>query len=459
MQRNHLALAMPTVALLALAPPSLAQQWRQLDPVVPQGGAAGDHFGGSVGTWGNRFVAGAPFHAEGGVATGAAYGYEYINSGWVEAPILLAADGADGDTFGHSVAMCTDTILVGAPGDDDNGDSSGAVYVFERDGAASWAPAGKLTPDDGAACDRFGWSVAVSGGVAVVGAWSDDAGCTGAHAAFIFERTESGWVQAAKVLPGSGDGSEQFAYSVSVSAGNVLVGAFGNDSVAQDAGAVYAYAKVSGVWTQTGLLVAADGEAGDHFGYAVAAGGSLGAIGAPGDADNGADSGSAYIFSRDANGWAQDAKVLAAEGAPGDRLGSSADITADWAVVGAPGYQLFEYNGAVIPFHHDGGAWVQTDPVAQDSTVEFGASVALSSHSMIVGDPLGDASGEASGAGYTFYSCFADFNLDGVVNTLDVLAYINAWASMDYRADCDGCGSVDTIDFLCFLNQWVTGCD
>lgn len=55
-------------------------------------------------------------------------------------------------------------------------------------------------------------------------------------------------------------------------------------------------------------------------------------------------------------------------------------------------------------------------------------------------------------------SCVADFNSDGDVNTLDVLAFLNAWAGQDPRADFNGDGAIDTRDVLAFLNAWAAGC-
>ncbi|MCC7389155.1 MAG: hypothetical protein IT431_10345 [Phycisphaerales bacterium] len=55
-------------------------------------------------------------------------------------------------------------------------------------------------------------------------------------------------------------------------------------------------------------------------------------------------------------------------------------------------------------------------------------------------------------------SCDADFNIDGLVNTLDVLAFLNAWAASDGRADINGDGSVNTLDVLAYLNLWASGC-
>lgn len=55
-------------------------------------------------------------------------------------------------------------------------------------------------------------------------------------------------------------------------------------------------------------------------------------------------------------------------------------------------------------------------------------------------------------------ACAADFNGDGVVDTRDVLAFLNAWNAQDASSDCDGNGVIDTRDVLCYLNLWNAGC-
>ncbi len=101
---------------------------------------------------------------------------------------LIASDAQAGDNFGFSVAVSGDTAVVGAPFE---GSRAGAAYVFQRDqgGAGNWGEVKKLTASDAEAGDRFGVSAAVSGDTAVVGARSEG---SEAGAAYVFHRDEGG---------------------------------------------------------------------------------------------------------------------------------------------------------------------------------------------------------------------------------------------------------------------------
>ncbi len=63
-----------------------------------------------------------------------------------------------------------------------------------------------------------------------------------------------------------------------------------------------------------------------------------------------------------------------------------------------------------------------------------------------------------SAAGSEVPMCKADFNNDGTVNTLDFIAFLNAWTAMDAAADFNNDGTINTLDFIAFLNEWVDGC-
>src|SRR6202023_3439997 len=98
--------------------------------------------------------------------TGAAYVFGRSGTAWSQQAELTASDAAVNDCLGWSVAISGSTVVVGAPNKKSN---TGAAYVFVGSGTA-WSQQGKLTASDAAVNDTFGWSVAISGSTAVVGA-------------------------------------------------------------------------------------------------------------------------------------------------------------------------------------------------------------------------------------------------------------------------------------------------
>ena len=113
---------------------------------------------------------------------------------------LTAGDGATGDYFGYSVALAGDTALVGAYGDDVGANvDQGSAYVFTRSGT-SWSQQAQLTAGDGAAGDCFGNSVALAGDTALVGAYADDVGANvDQGSAYVFTRSGTSWSQQAQL--------------------------------------------------------------------------------------------------------------------------------------------------------------------------------------------------------------------------------------------------------------------
>jgi FG-GAP repeat len=147
---------------------------------------------------------------------------------------LTAADGASGDSFGWSVAISGSTAVVGADAKNSN---TGAAYVFTRSGS-TWTRQAELTSSDGAANDFFGLSVAISGSTAVVGAPGKN---TFTGAAYVFTRSGSAWSQQAELTASGGVGGDDFGVSVALSGSTTAAGApFKNSST----GAAYVFANV-----------------------------------------------------------------------------------------------------------------------------------------------------------------------------------------------------------------------
>ena len=202
---------------------------------------------------------------------------------------------------------------------------------------------------DGEYWDNFGWSVSVSGDVAVIGACTSDGPDVGnegsmgtdySGSAYVFTRQNNGnWVQRQKLEASDATARDYFGYSVSVSGDMLVVGAIGDDDNGTNSGSAYVFARqANGSWRQHQKIVASDGTQEAHFGRSVAVSGFTAVIGADGGLSGGAVTGSAYVFARQVDAsWAEQQNLHASDGAADDFFGNSVSISGETAFVGAFG--------------------------------------------------------------------------------------------------------------------------
>jgi hypothetical protein len=387
--------------------------------LVAADGASVDLFGRSVAISGDTAIIGADSNDGGGTRAGAAYVFERDSGGpgnWGQMVKLLAADPTAFDAFGRSVAISGDTAIVGKTGDDDGGPSAGAAYVFERDagGLDNWGQITKLTAADAAQEDVFGISVAISGDTAIVGAFGDDDGGNRAGAAYVFERDAGGldnWGQVTKLTAADAAPEDQFGFSVAISGDTVIVGARYDDDGGFESGAAYVFerdAGGAGNWGEVRKLTASDGATLDTFGSSVAISGDTVIVGAHG----GFTAGAAYVFERDAGGasnWGEIKKLTPDNPANRDFFGESVAISGGRAMIGATeDPDRANRAGAAYLFERDAGGvanWgrvtklTAADAAANDA---FGVSVSIDDDTAIVGAFEHDAGASDSGAAYVF---------------------------------------------------------
>jgi hypothetical protein len=365
--------------------------------VIPADGAAENNFGNSVAVSGDTMVVGAWRDDDLGDSSGSAYVFVRNGGVWGQQQKLTAPDGALGDAFGTSVAVEGDTLVVGAPGDDDLGSASGSAYVFVRSGGV-WGQQQKLTAGDGAAGDQFGNSVAISGDTVVVGAYGES---SFRGAAYVFVRDVTVWSQQKKLTADDGAVNDMFGDPVAISGDTVAVGASVSNAPLADSGSVYVFVRGGGLWTQQQKLTAPDAAANDDLGGSLALSGDMLVVGATGDDDHGTMSGSAYVFVRTGTVWFHQAKLTAADGTGNDSFGSSVALNGDTVIVGAEG----DGPGSAYLFVRSGGAWSQQAKlVPADGTAgdAFGGSLAVSGNTLVVGAWRDSVFGSQSGATYAF---------------------------------------------------------
>ena len=202
---------------------------------------------------------------------------------WTQHYKLFATDRAVSDYLGSSVAISTETIVLGAPHCRfARQDRCRGGLCTSRSGAA-WFLQKKLIASDAAASDRFGVSVSVSSDTAVVGApYAGVSGSAWAGAAYVYTRSAATWSQQTKLVASDAGVNDNLGWSVAVCGDTAVVGApYADPWAATNAGAVYAFVRSGTSWSQQAKHVASDAAAGDYLGNSVAISGDTVIAGEP----------------------------------------------------------------------------------------------------------------------------------------------------------------------------------
>ncbi len=370
--------------------------WSQQAYLKASNADGGDNFGRSIAISGNTIVVGADLECSNATgvngdgsnnsafASGAAYVFVKNGTTWSQQAYLKASNTGAGDTFGKSVAISGDTIIVGANGEDSNAiginanesnnsaSSSGATYVFVRSGNA-WSQQAYLKASNTEASDSFGGSVAISNDTIVVGADGEDSNALGidgmqinndagqSGAAYVFVKSGTTWSQQAYLKASNTGASDNFGGSVAISGNTIVVGtpaessnATGvngdqNNNSAIQSGAAYIFVRSETMWSQQAYLKASNTEASDSFGESVAISGSTIIIGASREDSNSIEvnvnqfnniapqSGAAYVFKLNETVWVQQTYLKASNTEASDNFGGSVTISDGNIIVSAQG--------------------------------------------------------------------------------------------------------------------------
>ncbi|MGP1346551.1 MAG: hypothetical protein ACTS3F_07785 [Phycisphaerales bacterium] len=376
----------------------------QTTKLISGAGLAVEEFGRSVALDGPRLAVGASDSSGVVLRTGAAYLYDVSNIAMpMQLELFTAEDGGFGDQLGWSVAISGDLVLAGATGDDDMGQNAGAAYVFD---AGTGAQLAKLTPSDGQAGDAFGFSVAISGTRAIIGAPGNDEGGSGAGAAYLFDLET--FEQLDKLLADDAAPGDRFGASVAINGIRILVGAEEDDGPASVSGSAYVFDALDG--SQLRKLNAPAGTTPIFFGRGVALQDTNAIVGGYQTTVNGINSGAAFMFSTE--------------------------------------------TGAL-----------RTRFVPEDQTSQqwFGFSVGVDAERVVIGSAADPQNGALAGSAYLFEGiqfpipCAADFNGSGTVDSDDLSALLGAFSLSD-AGDIDGNGLTDADDLGLLLAVFGQPC-
>jgi hypothetical protein len=276
-------------------------------------------------------------------SAGAAYVFIRSGNTWNQQAYLKASNSGENDFFGNSLAIDSNTLLVGASGEasntsgvngnssDNSAENAGAAYVFTRN-TNTWSQQAYLKASNTEINDQFGFSVAIASNTAVLSANAEDSNATGidgdqsdnsasiAGAAYVFTRSGNSWSQQAYLKAANTEAGDQFGFSVAIASDTVVIGALldssnanvvdgdQSDNSANSAGAAYVFNRNGSSWSQQAYLKATNAEMNDNFGVSAAISGETIVIGAFSEAsnttevngnqsDNSANSaGAAYVF-------------------------------------------------------------------------------------------------------------------------------------------------------------------
>jgi hypothetical protein len=343
--------------------PDLEGEWELKATLDTNETSFGDGFGSALALNGDTAVIGARRTTGGG----AVYVYQRLNDSWTRQQKIISTDLDSNDSFGASVSLHAGRLFVGAPGQEEDAGSlfnSGAVYEFELD-AALWRQVAmvKANLSDQRSHTDFGTAIAVSDGVLLVGAPSEDeVGFSADHgAAYVFRHDGYDWVQEQRLLvpdlPALANAS--FGSSVALTPNRAIIGApmVGANYDTDFNGAVYAftYDPMLTQWVLEHTFQDQPLRDGADLGSALAFSDDTLLVGAPLDRTLG----SARFYTR-SEGWSLRAALYrpTADGGPGKLLGISVATSGGFTVTGQPGDVMWESDliGSVYVYENDGAA-------------------------------------------------------------------------------------------------------
>ncbi len=317
----------------------VAGEWVEQQKLLPSDPVSELRFGHDVAIHGNRFVVGA---VGSNGYTGAVYFYEFDGVAWGNEQKLEPATALGADEVGVAVAIDGDVAVAGAPGDDTAASGAGAAYVF-RNVKGVWVEEQKIIADDAEAFDFAGSAVAVRGDTIFIASRVDDDQGVSTGSVWVYRFQDGSWQEVQKLYASDAVFGELFGHAIALGDGVAVISAIHDDDACPkdelcNSGSAYVF-RFNGVqWVEEAKLVASDGEADDEFGNALAIEGDIVVVGTrfADDAcpeDPGCDSGVAYVFHHDAGVWTQAGKLRASDTAQLDFFGADVAVNAGEALV------------------------------------------------------------------------------------------------------------------------------
>lgn len=370
-----------------------------------------DQFGSSVAISGDRVVVSAPKDDSGALNAGAAYAFD-LESATPTVPLFtfLNPNPADEDSFGTSVSISGDRLVVGAGFDDQTANDSGRSYLYHLDAPIPDLPALIVENPSPQSGDKFGCSVSLSGTRMVIGASDDRTGARDVGSAYVFDIASGSPGQVIHTINNPSPSSfEEFGRSVAISGNRIVIGSPDDNKVTSNSGSVSLYDLSSPNPHQPSVLIDNPSPAeNDYFGTAVAVSGNLVAVGADHDDTGFSNAGIVYIYDASSGTPAVPLWTLPNPSPQSQEIfGNSVAIEGHLVVVGCSQDKQAGFEaGSVYVFDLASGTPAvpvatihNPSPVVDD---QFGHAVAISGSLVVVGCPGKDQEAPDAGRAYVY---------------------------------------------------------
>ncbi len=298
---------------------------------------------------------------------------------------LVGTGSAAGDLFGSSVAISGDTAVVVSPFDNFG---QGFVYVFEKQ-SGEWNVRARFNP--GGYLYAYGFPVAINGDRVAVGSVVAVGGNLRGSAS-VYSRNGTNWVREKKIDSGGFD--DEFGANVALDGDTLVVGATGDDTAANGAGALLVFTRSGTNWDFQQKLTASDAATFDGFGQHPGISGDTIVAGAPFAATDG----NAYVFVRSNSVWTEEWRFT--------NQGAAIAVSGESLVVGNRRERFPTALGGVAQvFVRSNAAWSLQQPLSpSDSSGDdyFGTTVAIDGERIVAGATHDGESSDRSGRAYVF---------------------------------------------------------
>lgn len=276
--------------------------WVQQQIIQASDAQEGDFFGVSVEAEGDVLICGSMFSDNAGEESqsGAAYIFRLQSENWIEEQIIVPSDNDVADNFGSDVSISGNKVAISAPNDRfDDIFLEGSVYIYVFD-ETSWNLEQKLTLDvaDGQISDSFGRSLSLDQNRLMVGSQTNLGGGFSSGAVGVFEFLGTSWVQTALFTGSDIQAFFKFGYSLQLDGNRAVIGLWDTSIPTNEtlSGRAYVYELINGTWTEQQVLEPNDGDPNDQFGFAVSISEGYILVGSQIDSDFLSGAGSAYFF-------------------------------------------------------------------------------------------------------------------------------------------------------------------